>query len=471
MKGLKTDKMLKTVGAIADAQGAEVYAVGGYVRDYLLDKRGKDIDFVVVGDGPAFAKAVASGLRTNRLTIYKKFGTALVEAGDYKLEFVGARKESYRSDSRKPDVTPADLKTDLARRDFTINTLAVALNRGNFGEIIDIFGGQKDLKQGIIRTPLEPEVTFEDDPLRIMRAIRFATRLNFDLTPETAAAIKTKRHRLSIISQERITDELLKILMAERPSIGFLLMDQTGVLEVIFPELLKLKGVDERDGFHHKDVFLHTLKVVDNVAAVSDKVGLRYAALVHDIAKPRTKQFVEGKGWTFHNHEEVGARMLGAIGKRLRFPNEMTRYAQKLTRLHLRPISLTEEDVTDSAYRRLLVQAGEELEDLLTLCRADITSQNPRRVKKHLANFDFVVKRLNEVEEKDKMRAFQSPVRGDEIMKICSLKPGPMIGVLKDAIEEAILDGKIANDYDAAYKYLLEIKDGLIREHRAHTGD
>jgi len=458
----KNNNILHVIGNLADREKVEVYAVGGYVRDVLLNRPCTDIDFVVVGDGPAFAKAVAKEFRTKKLTVYAKFGTALVVVQDHNLEFVTARKESYRRDSRKPDVAPADLKTDLARRDFTINTLALALNKDRFGEIVDLFGGREDIENGIIRTPLDPVVTFNDDPLRIMRAIRFATQLNFNLESKTLAAIKHEAPRLQIISQERITDELMKILRAAKPSAGFRLMEEGGVLAVVFPEMLLLKGIEEREGFHHKDVFYHTLQVVDNVAAVSDNLFLRYAALVHDIAKPKTKQFVKGKGWTFHNHEELGARMLHPIGKRLRLPNDMTKYAQKLTRLHLRPISLTEEDVTDSAYRRLLVQAGDALEDLLTLCRADITSQNPKRVKRHLANFDFVVKRLNEVEEKDQMRAFQSPVRGDEIMKICALKPGPMVGKLKTAIEEAILDGKIPNEYEAAYRYLLKIKDDFI---------
>lgn len=456
--------LLKKIGAVADTLGVEVYAVGGYVRDHLLKRDGKDIDFVVVGDGPVFAKAVAKAVGSSRVTTYEKFGTALVEVDDYKLEFVGARKESYRGDSRKPSVEPADLQADLQRRDFTINALAVKLNREGFAELVDLFRGLHDLQKKIIRTPLDPEVTFKDDPLRILRGIRFAAQLRFHIAADTHRAMKKMAHRLKIISQERITDEFLKILAAPKPSIGFILMDETQVLEYVFPELAALKGVEQRQGFHHKDVFYHTLKVLDNVAAVSDDLALRYTALVHDIAKPKTKQFIEGKGWTFHNHEEIGARMLTPIGRRLRLPNEMTRYAKKLTRLHLRPISLTEEEVTDSAYRRLLVQAGEDLEDLLLLCRADITSQNPRRVQKHLANFDFVVKRLNEVEEKDKMRAFQSPVRGDEIMKICGIPPGPLVGRLKKAIEEAILEGEIPNDYDAAHAYLLAVKDEVIAQ-------
>ncbi len=459
MKTILINSLLKKIGTLADQAGVEVYAVGGYVRDQLLGKEGKDIDFVVVGDGPKFARKVARGLGTKRLTIYEKFGTALVEHEDYKLEFVGARSESYRGDSRKPEVTPADLPTDLSRRDFTINALALSLNENSFGEALDPFNGLQDLQNKIIRTPLEPAITFNDDPLRIMRAIRFATQLNFTIEPNTKDGIAQTAGRLSIISQERITDELLKILAAPKPSIGFMLMEETGVLKIIFPELLELKGVEQIDGHHHKDVFFHTLQVLDNLAQMSENVNLRYTALVHDIAKPRTKEFKPGKGWTFHNHEEVGARMLPAIGRRLRLPNEMTKYAQKLTRLHLRPIALTEEDVTDSAYRRLLVHAGENLDDLLTLCRADITSQNPKRVQQHLENFDFVVRRLKDVEEKDRMAAFQSPVRGDEIMQVCGLTPGPQVGKLKTMIEEAILEGHIPNEHDAALAYLLKIKD------------
>ncbi len=451
--------LLARIGAVADKQKIEVHAVGGFVRDHLLGHPSKDIDFVVIGNGPAFAKAISRDLSAKNMVVYEKFGTALVEISDYKLEFVGARKESYRSHTRKPDVEPADLPTDLARRDFTINAMAVCLNSRQFGKLSDPFGGRHDLKNQIIRTPKDPVVTFQDDPLRIMRAIRFATRLGFSLEKTTKAGMCETSTRLKIVSMERICDEFLKILSTVKPSVGFVLMDECGVLDVIFPELQKLKGVDQIDGHHHKDVFYHSLQVVDNLAGVSDKLALRYTALVHDIAKPRTKHFIKGKGWNFHNHEEIGARMLPAIGRRLRLPAEMTRYAQKLTRLHLRPIALTEEGVTDSAYRRLLFQAGNELEDLLTLCRADITSKNQRRVQRHLENFNFVVKRLDEVEAKDRMRAFQSPVRGEEIMKICDLPPGPAIGKIKSQIENAILDGEIPNEYEAAHAYLLQIKD------------
>lgn len=450
--------ILRKVADVADREGIPVYAVGGFIRDYFLKKRVKDIDFVVEGDGIAFARQVARTLRTGKLSVYKKFGTAMIAASAYQLEFVGARRESYRGDSRKPDVQPADLRTDLARRDFTINAIAVSLNRQNYMQIIDPFDGLVDLAVKKIRTPLEPERTFKDDPLRIMRGVRFATQLKFQIDGKTFEAMKRTRSRLKIISQERITDEFLKIMAAETPSIGLRLLDESGVLQIIFPELVALKGVEEIQGYFHKDVFNHTLKVTDNVAKVTDKLPLRLTALVHDIAKPRTKQFKAGKGWTFHGHEELGARMLAPIFRRMRLPNEWLKFAQKLTRLHLRPIALTEEDCTDSAYRRLLFQAGKDLEDLLLLCRADITSENVQRRRKHLKNFDFVVQRLNEVEEKDRMRAFQPPVRGDEIMTIFNIPPGPLVGKIKRRIEEAILDGEIPNEYEAALAYLMQIK-------------
>ena len=462
IEALREHPILKRISRLANEVGVEVYAVGGFVRDYFLQKEVKDIDFVVIGDGVAFAKLVASMFRTRRLAVYKRFRTAMVRFKGYQLEFVGARKESYREDSRKPEVEPADLLTDLARRDFTINAMAISLMKENMFELVDPFEGLKDLKAKIIRTPLDPRQTFHDDPLRIMRGVRFATQLQFAIHPETFEAMREMRERLKIISQERITDELLKIIAAPKPSVGFKLMDEAGLLEIVFPELVQLKGVEEREGYQHKDVFQHTLQVLDNVARVSDKIPLRLAALVHDIAKPKTKRFIEGKGWTFHGHDEIGARMLPPIFKRLRLPNEWLKYAQKITRLHLRPIALTEEECTDSAYRRLLVQAGEDLEDLLTFCRADITSGNPQRRKKHLQNFDFVVKRLHEVEEKDRMRAFQSPVRGDEIMAICNIPPGPLVGKIKRRIEEAILEGEIPNEYEAARAYLMKIKDEYL---------
>jgi len=455
-------KLLKTIGNIADRQNIQVWAVGGFVRDKLLNKIVKDIDFVVIGDGPRFARDIAREFKTRNIVVYPKFGTAMVNFQDYRLEFVTARSESYLENSRKPIVTKSDLDSDLLRRDFTINCITYGLNKKNFGRIYDPLGGQQDIEAEIIRTPLDPVVTFKDDPLRIMRAIRFATQLSFKIETNTFQSLKEMRHRLEIISQERITEELKKIIMANLPSIGFYLLDEAGILEIIFPELTAMKGVEQRDGYHHKDAFHHTLMVVDNVAQVSDKFDIRFAALVHDIAKPVTKRFVMGTGWTFHGHDEIGARMLSNICQRLKLPNSTLKYSQKLTRLHLRPIHLSEEGVTDSAMRRMLFQAGDDLEELLILCRADITSGNPQRVKQHLANFDHVVERLQEVEEKDKMRAFQSPVRGDEIMAACGIPPGPKVGQLKKMIEEAILDDLIPNEHDAAYQYLLKIKDEVL---------
>ena len=462
LKNHNNEKILKTIGSIADAMNAKVYAVGGYVRDYFLGKDVKDIDFVIVGDGPDFAKEVANQLDTRDVVIYKTFGTAMVRYKGFTLEFVGARKESYQSNSRKPLVEGANLYSDLARRDFTINAIAMALNKEQFGSFVDPFKGQLDLEKNIIRTPLEPEQTFHDDPLRIMRAIRFATTLGFQLHAKTKQALIDMNSRLSIISQERITDELLKILAAEKPSTGFRLMDETGILDIVLPEIKKMKGVEQRGEYHHKDVFDHTLKVVDNIAAVSDDLRLRFVALFHDVAKPCTKEFVQGTGWTFHGHDEIGARMMKGIVRNLRLSNDHLTYSQKLIRLHLRPIQLTDEGVTDSAVRRLLFQAGDLVDDLITLCRADITSRNPQRVQRYLANFDYVVKRMQEVEEKDKMRAFQSPVRGDEIMQVCGIPPGPTVGKIKKKIESAILDGEIPNEYEPAFDYLLQIKNTLL---------
>lgn len=457
-----TEEILAQVGALADQNALQVYAVGGFVRDRLRGVNGVDIDFVVVGDGPGFARLALQRLGGSCFVVYEKFCTASFLLHGHKLEFVSARAESYQPTSRKPLVRKASLADDLARRDFTINAMALSLNRASWMELVDPFGGQEDLRQRIIRTPLDPEETFQDDPLRIMRAIRFATQLDFRLEKQTKAGIAAMRERLSIVSQERITEELRKIIMAPRPSIGFKLMDETGLLPLVLPEISAMKGVEQIGRYHHKDVFLHTLKVLDNVAAVSDSFPLRFVALFHDVAKPQTKAFVPGVGWTFHGHDEIGARMIKGICRRLRLPVEVAKYAEKLIRLHLRPIHLADEGVTDSAIRRLIVQAGPELDDLFVLCRADITSGNPARVKAHLANFDYLVQRMHEVEEKDRMRAFQSPVRGEEIMAVCGIGPGPMVGRLKKMIEEAILDGQIPNEHDAAYQYLLSIKDAVL---------
>lgn len=463
-KALFTSPIIKTIGRVADQHGFAVYAVGGYVRDLLLGKSGKDIDIVVVGDGPAFALALADHLQIKKVEIYKQFGTAMLHHRDKTIEIVGARQESYRGDSRNPQVSGADLLTDLARRDLTINAMAVSLNAATYGTITDPFDGRADLQAGIIRTPREPLQTFSDDPLRILRAIRFATQLQFEIEPVTRAALAAERERLKIITQERISEELLKILLSKKPSIGFKLLDESGVLALVAPELSALKGVEQIGGYSHKDVFEHTLKVVDNVAHHAAPIGLRFAALYHDVAKPQTKEFKPGIGWTFHGHEELGARMLPAIGRRWRLSQEVIEYARKLVRLHLRPIHLAEEGVTASAIRRLIFIGGAELDDLIALCRADITSGNPKRVARHLANFDLVVERIAEVEEKDRLREFQPPVRGDEIMATLALPPGPLVGKIKKAIEEAILDGVIPNEHDAAFAYMMQIKDERLSD-------
>ena len=457
-------KLFESLGQVAESMGVRVYIVGGYVRDRFLNRPDdNDIDFVVVGDGPAFAQKAAVFLNTKKVTIYKRFGTAMIRYRKNSLEFVGARKESYRGDSRKPEVERADLQDDLARRDFTINAMAVALNPDNYGTLIDPYDGRADLDAGIIRTPLDPQKTFYDDPLRIMRAIRFSCQLQFHIEEKTHNGLSSEAHRLSIISQERITDELIKILKSSKPSIGFRLMEETGVLKTVFPELAQLKGVEKVGNHRHKDVFYHTLRVLDNLAAVSDKLELRIAALYHDIAKPTTKAYDPAAGWTFHGHEEIGARMFRKIGRRLRLSNEIIEYVKKMIRLHLRPIHLSEEGVTDSAIRRLIFTAGDDIDDLLTLCRADITSGNPQRVKKHLANFDVVEQRVAEVEEKDRLRNFQPPVRGEEIMQTFGLSPGPLVGKIKTAIEEAILNGDIPNEHDAAFEFMMSIKDDILK--------
>ena len=457
---------IATVSSIADKMGVEVYVVGGYVRDILLNREKKEVDLLVIGNGPEFAQKIAASLGIKNVSIFKNFGTAQFNYKDYVLEFVGARKESYSKESRNPRVTTGTFEDDISRRDFTINTLAVSLVKENFGEIIDTFSGLQDLNKKLIKTPLDPEITFSDDPLRMMRAIRFASELRFQVAPESIEASKKLKERLKtlpdgrqIVSQERITDEFLKILGSPQPSVGLNLLYVTGILEIIFPEIANLAGVDQRKDYHHKDVFFHTLQVVDNISLATEDIWLRFAALVHDIAKPQTKKFVEGIGWTFHGHEELGARIMKHIFKRMKLPFNKQNYIEKLVRLHLRPMALAREEVTDSAIRRFIVDAGEDLEDLITLCRADITSKDPQKVSEYLENYERVMKKVWEVEEKDKLRAFQSPVRGDEIMKVCNLKPSKKVGEIKKAIEDAILEGKIGNNYEEAYEYLLRIKD------------
>jgi putative nucleotidyltransferase with HDIG domain len=452
-------KILEKVFKESRDFGIEIYAVGGFVRDLYLGKEGTDIDFVVVGDAIEFTKAFQKKLRKSRIVTYPRFGTTMLYYNNFKLEFVTARTEHYQENSRKPAVKNADLDSDLSRRDFTINCLAMKIAPHNIGEVIDIYGGIKDIKAKIIKTPLDPEITFSDDPLRILRAVRFASQLNFEIDKKTYAALVTTRERLKIISQERITAELAKILLSLKPSIGFDILKETGILEIIFPELDQLSGVDQRQDFHHKDVFNHTLQVVDNIAEKTEKFELRLAALLHDIAKPQTKRFVEGVGWTFHGHEELGARMVERIGRRMKLPLGDIKYAQKLVRLHLRPIQLVDSQVTDSAIRRLAFEAGEEIDDLLILCRADITSKNPKKVKRFQENFDKVESRIAEVEEKDKMRSFKPAISGNDIMKLLNIPPGPLIGEIKNRIVDAILDGEIPNNSKACLDYLNTIRD------------
>lgn len=456
------EPLLKTIGGIADRSSTPAFVVGGYVRDYLLGKQVKDIDVVVVGQGVEFGKQVAQELGRSNLVVFENFGTAMLQLEEWKLEFVGARKESYHRYSRKPKVEAGTLDDDLSRRDFTVNAMAVSLNAADFGRLLDPFDGRRAMEERILRTPLNPEATFDDDPLRIMRAFRFACQLEFTIEPSVLEAAKKMAPRLKIVSQERISDEFMKILSSRKPSIGLRLMDETGVLKVVFPEVAHMGGVDQRQDFHHKDVLQHTFRVVDNVADVSDNAWLRLAALLHDIAKPRTKAFKEGTGWTFHGHEEVGARMIKPIFRKMRLSFDKLAYVEKLVRLHLRPMALVDEGVTDSAVRRLLFEAGEEVDDLMMLCRADITSKNPKLVGQVRRNYDLVVEKMAEVEEKDRIRSWQPPIRGEEIMQVCGLEPGPVVGKLKTAITDAILDGRIPNDHDAALAYLLTIKDEFV---------
>lgn len=452
-----SNPIFRLVGELAEEQGVKAYVIGGYVRDYYLGRENKDIDIMVVGSGIEIAEKVAAKLGCN-VSVFKRFGTAMLRYGDTDIEFVGARKESYSKDSRKPTVENGTLEDDQNRRDFTINAMAFSLNKEDYGRLIDPFGGMEDLRAGIIRTPLDPDITFSDDPLRMIRAIRFATQLDFTINDNCLASIKKNAERIKIVSMERISTELEKIMSSSKPSKGFLLLEKCGLLQYILPELSALKGVDVKNGRAHKDNFYHTLQVLDNVAEKSGNVWLRWAALLHDIAKPQTKRWEDGAGWTFHGHEVTGSKMVPGIFRKLRLPlTAPMKYVQKLVFLHLRPIVIANEEVTDSAVRRLLFEAGDDIEDLMLLCEADITSKNDEKVNRYLRNFRIVREKLKEIEEKDRVRNFQPPISGQTIIERYNIPPCNLVGDIKKAVKDAILDGIIENDYDQAYAYMEKI--------------
>ena len=457
MKDILNNKIFEVISEVLKDQSLRGYVVGGFVRDLLLKRECKDIDVVVIGSGIQVAQESAKKLKgATKVSVFKNFGTAMFKYMDMEVEFVGARKESYRKDSRKPIVENGTLEDDQNRRDFTINALAISLNKEDYGKLADPFEGIEDLEKKIIRTPLDPSQTFSDDPLRMLRAIRFATQLDFTIAPDTFSGIKDNANRISIISQERIIDELSKIMVSAKPEKGINLLSESGLLSLILPEVEELKGVEEKEGKAHKDNFHHSVKVLKNVSQVSNNEWLRWAALLHDIAKPRTKKFINGQGWTFHGHEFIGSKMIPGLFRRLKLPlDDRMKYVQKLVALHLRPIVLVQEEVTDSAGRRLLFEAGDDIDDLMLLCEADITSKNEEKVKRFLNNFQVVRKKLVEIETKDEVRNFQPPISGDEIIKIFDIKPSKIVGDIKNAIKDAILDGKIGNNYDEAYDFMI----------------
>ncbi len=454
------DKIISALSEVVSSENIKAWVIGGYVRDRLLNREhgGRDVDIVVLGDGIESARRSARKLGPGiRVSVFRNFGTAMFRYNDFDIEFVGARKESYSRDSRKPAVEAGTIEDDQKRRDFTINALAISINRETFGEFSDPFGGINDLRNKIIRTPLDPDVTFSDDPLRMMRAVRFATQLNFTIDPSTLKSIADNAERIRIVSVERIVGELNKIIMSDHPSKGFILLEKTGLLKLIFPELDNLKGVEKKEGKAHKDNFLHSVKVLDNIGRKTEDLWLRWAALLHDIAKPVTKKYIPETGWSFHGHEYHGSRMIPGIFKRLKLPlNEKMKYVQKLVDLHLRPMVLSQETVTDSAVRRLLFEAGDDIDDLMLLCEADITSKNEATKMKHLENFKLVRSKLVEIEEKDALRKFQPPVDGNEIIRTFGIKPGKEIGIIKTTIREAILDGIIPNEHGAARELMLK---------------